>query len=151
MRQLARCTALIALNALACAAFAAGQGGVRQADADHSGGISRAEAANHPGLAQRFDAIDTSRDGALSESELRAWRSAHPGQGQGTGRDGDQPGFNELDRDNDQAITRQEVAARPKLAERFDQVDANRDGKVTQQEAKAYRASHGKAGKPPRP
>lgn len=156
MLHQARVVTLLALCAIATASFAAGQdgqGGIRQVDADRSGSISRTEAANHPGLAQHFDAIDTNRDGLLTEPELRAWRSAHPHQGhsRGAAHPGDKPGFGALDRNNDHAVSRQEVAARPKLAERFDQVDTNRDGNVTKEEIKAYRATHGKANKPPRP
>lgn len=46
-------------------------------DTDRDGRISRAEAATHPKLADRFDRIDSNGDGYLSKDELMAAREAH--------------------------------------------------------------------------
>lgn len=46
-------------------------------------------------------------------------------------KQGDVPGFNELDRNDDGALTRSEAAANPALAARFKEVDGDGDGKVS--------------------
>lgn len=45
-------------------------------DTDRDGKISRAEAASHPKLAEKFDRIDTNGDGFLSKEELAAAHKA---------------------------------------------------------------------------
>lgn len=47
---------------------------------------------------------------------------------------GDVPGFNELDRNNDGALSLSESRGNPELAQRFKQVDENGDGKLTRME-----------------
>jgi len=44
------------------------------ADTDHDGRLSRAEAQAMPFVAKHFDAIDTDRDGYITRAELRAAR-----------------------------------------------------------------------------
>ena len=46
------------------------------------------------------------------------------------------------DTNADGLISKSEAAALPRLAERFDRIDANRDGQVSFEELKASRASH---------
>lgn len=43
----------------------------------------------------------------------------------------DAPGFNELDKDDDGALTRAEAAGNPALAARFNSVDRDGDGKLS--------------------
>jgi hypothetical protein len=50
------------------------------------------------------------------------------------GQSGDVPGFNEMDRNNDGGLTREEASRNPRLSAHFDQVDDNRDGKLTRGE-----------------
>lgn len=61
--------------------------------------------------------------------------------------------FGQVDANHDGAISREEAAAAPKLAGAFDEIDADRDGRVMPTELKAYAKAHrggaqGKAGKP---
>lgn len=60
--------------------------------------------------------------------------------------------FANIDTNKDGAITRDEAAAAPKLSAEFDQVDADHDGRITPAELKAYAKTHrkgeGKADKP---
>ena len=46
----------------------------------------------------------------------------------------DVPNFNEMDRNNDGALTRSEAQGNPKLAERFSEVDGDGDGKLSRAE-----------------
>ena len=46
------------------------------------------------------------------------------------------------DTNADGLISKSEAAALPRIAERFDQIDANRDGQVSFEELRAFHASH---------
>jgi Ca2+-binding EF-hand superfamily protein len=46
-------------------------------------------------------------------------------------------GLKKIDTDGDGKISKAEAAARPKLAERFDAIDANKDGFITRDEMRA--------------
>lgn len=52
----------------------------------------------------------------------------------GTAYAADVPNFNQMDKDNDGALTRSEAAGNPKLADQFDQVDDNGDGRLSRGE-----------------
>lgn len=63
--------------------------------------------------------------------------------------------FAQVDANHDGAISRDEAAAAPRLSAAFDQIDADRDGRILPAELKAYAKTHrgegkadGKAGKP---
>ena len=129
---------------------AAGQEGrFAAADADRNGVLSRAEVERRlPRLALRFDEIDRNRDGSLSPDELRAHarvRKAPDGRAEG----GFAAHFRRADADGDGALTRAEAAeGLPRVAAKFDLLDANRDGRLTQDELRRYfdakRAARGK-------
>ena len=110
-----------------------------KADTDRNGTLSRAEVEKAlPRLAGRFDSIDTNHDGQLSRGELNAWKKAHRGERQAKAAER----FRHADTDGDGAISRAEAERHaPRLAKRFDQIDANKDGKLTQEELRAYRES----------
>lgn len=44
----------------------------KQSDTDHSGAISKTEAANMPMLEQHFDQVDTNHDSQVSMAEMQA-------------------------------------------------------------------------------
>jgi len=54
-------------------------GGLRALDLNGDHMLSRSEVGSRKHLAQKFDEIDTNRDGELSRDEMRAWRSMHRG------------------------------------------------------------------------
>ena len=57
------------------------KGGLKRADTDGDGRISKAEAqANAPRLFEHFDAIDANRDGFVTREEMKAARKAHHAQ-----------------------------------------------------------------------
>jgi Ca2+-binding EF-hand superfamily protein len=97
-------------------------------DANKDGMIDRAEAAAHPRLAAQFDTLDTNRDGKLQRNEL-------PRRPQG--RDGRRHDFAALDTDGDGRVSKAEAGADPKYAERFAQMDANKDGFVDRTDREA--------------
>jgi Ca2+-binding EF-hand superfamily protein len=91
-----------------------------------------------PHLLGKFDSIDTNKDGQLSRGELSAWKKAHKGERQAKAAER----FKHADTDGDGAISRAEAEKHaPRLAKKFDQIDSNKDGKLTQDELRAYRES----------
>lgn len=97
-----------------------------QLDVNHDGVIDRAEAAKAPKLAERFDQLDTNKDGKLSADErpqMGGKKHPHGAMGGGHGR------MMALDTDKDGRLSRTEAdAGQGKLAGRFDQMDINKDG-----------------------
>lgn len=114
-----------------------GRGGhLKQADTNGDGVISRAEAAALPRLGKHFDEVDANRDGNVSADEMRAFHEKRRAEH-----------WKKRDTNGDGRISRAEAQANaPRLAERFDQVDANKDGFVTAEEMKAAHGKH-RAGK----
>ena len=105
---------------------------LKAADRNADGMLSRDEAASLPRILKNFDAIDANKDGLITFDELKAFHEAHRGaHGKHHG------GLKALDKDRDGRISRDEAAAAPRLAARFDQLDANHDGFVTPDELKA--------------
>lgn len=104
--------------------------GATRIDANGDGVIDRQEAAAHPRLAQRFDELDKNKDGKLSRDELP--KRKHRAHRHAGGKDGPRHGhfMSALDTDKDGRISREEAKAQPKFAERFEQLDVNKDGFV---------------------
>lgn len=116
----------------------------RHLDANGDGAIDRSEAAGAPKLLANFDRIDANHDGRITRDE-RPHREGHDGQGHGARGA-------KLDTDGDHRLSRQEAAGRPRLAGRFDAIDADRDGYLTREEMHRYREQHrGEAKDAPRP
>jgi len=106
---------------------------LKAADTNGDGMISRDEARALPKLFENFDRIDANKDGFITFEELRA--SHQNGHGEP---------MKKADTDGDGRISRAEAAKMPKLAGHFDQIDANKDGYLSQEELQAFRAAHGK-------
>ena len=97
-------------------------------DKNNDGAIDKAEAAARPRLGDRFAELDKNGDGTLSADE----RPQHKGM-RGHGRHGGPrhgADFGKLDTDGDGRISKAEAAAQPRFAERFDTMDANKDGVI---------------------
>ena len=114
-----------------------GAGHYSKADTNSDGKLSRAEVEKAmPRLLGKFESIDTDKDGQLSRGELSAWKKAHRGERQAKAAER----FKHADTDGDGAISRAEAEKQaPRLAKKFDQIDGNKDGKLTQDELRAYR------------
>ena len=106
---------------------------LRAADANGDGLLSRTEVAALPRLAERFDAIDANKDGQISFEELKAARVAMRA-------DRMAKMIARADTDGDGKVSRAEALA--KATERFDRVDADKDGFLTAEELAAARRGH---------
>jgi Ca2+-binding EF-hand superfamily protein len=108
-------------------------------DKDSDGRVSRAEAdgAPHGKLASRFDAIDGNKDGFLTQDEFRA---AHGKKREQRGAQM-QERLKEADINGDGQISLDEAQAKlPRLAPRFNDLDADKNGMLSAEElAKARR------------
>ena len=112
--------AVVAQNS---AATAPGAKARIQVDANRDGFIDRAEAAKMPRLAERFDQMDSNKDGRLSADErpkprgMRHKRGGHGGW------------MKRADADKDGRISRAEAnAMQAKAGEHFERMDFNKDG-----------------------
>lgn len=104
-------------------------GHLERADANNDGNITREEFLAGPNAA--FDRLDANRDGVISASE----RPQRPQRAEGERRQRpDRPNF---DANNDRQISRAEWGQMG--AAMFQRLDANNDGRVTQEEARAGR------------
>src|SRR5690348_14996056 len=107
----------------------------KAADTNGDGMISREEAKALPKFEKHFDEIDANHDGQITADELRAFhqkmRDARAAKGAER--------LKKLDTDGDGRISRGEAQASPRLAARFDEIDANKDGFLTPDELKAAR------------
>ena len=99
-------------------------------DKNNDGAIDRTEAAGNARLAEHFDRLDRNADGKLSADERPQRGMRDHGRHGGKGGRGEAHAFQKLDVDGDGKVTRAEAAAEPRFAERFDRMDANRDGAV---------------------
>lgn len=131
LTALAAGTAFAATTPASSAPVADGQPAPRaKLDSNGDGSVDRAEAAKHPRLAGKFDELDKNKDGKLSKEEMpRHGDRKHGGDGHGPRGEDRREAMAKLDTDKDGRISRTEAAAgEGKLASRFDEMDANKDG-----------------------
>lgn len=122
--------------------------GFNDLDKDKDGALSRSEAGGNPELAKKFKEVDKDGDGKLTRSEylaVMARQDAKTVRQKVAGKDdagtgntakakSNDPGFNNLDKDNDGALSRTEAAGNADLAKKFKEADKNSDGKLSRAE-----------------
>lgn len=111
-------------------------------DTNQDGVIERSEAAAHPRMAAMFDRMDQNGDGKLEASEHHGEHGKHGRMGKGRhGMHGSgvMGWAVKLDTDGDGRISRIE-ATDSRMAERFDEMDVNRDGYLVASELRAHAA-----------
>lgn len=116
----------------------------KAADTNGDGALSKdeAQAGKMSGLATHFDRIDADKDGKLSKQEMQTvhatTRGRHHMQGAYRGHDARFGHFKAADHDGDGVVTKAEALSH--TAQTFDKMDANQDGKLSNEEAGAAHA-----------
>ncbi len=132
---------------VACAADSQpGQAGTDRAarhaklDTNGDGVIDRQEAAAMPRLAENFDRLDKNKDGRIDASER-----PHHGQRGADGDGGKERGHRmaQLDTNGDGRFSRDELAGKERLLQKFSAIDSNGDGYLSREEMQAYHQQHG--------
>lgn len=114
----------------------AAQSGQRmKLDANGDGVIDRSEAAKSEKFAARFDELDKNKDGKLSADERPQGRGGRHGH-----RGGER--MMQADTDKDGRISKAEAAAEPKLAQRFAEMDVNKDGYLDRSDRELRQREH---------
>ena len=96
------------------------------ADADHSGGLDRAEALGAGYSPEKFDAVDTNHDHIITLYEISVYLTQRA-------RD-----WASADTNGDGVVTRDEAAKVPSLAKVFSKADRDGDGVVRREELDAF-------------
>ena len=112
-----------------------------EADSNHDGNISQSEwqSARLREANEHFQRLDGNRDGKLSRTDMEAARGERMGKRHGQ-RAAQRERIKALDKDGDQQLSRAEIGDEmPRLAQDFDRLDGNRDGKLSREEIRAGR------------
>ncbi len=137
-------TALMAGPAMAGSSTGAGPSqdgphGIMRADTNGDGRISKEEAAalQHKTQGDWFDKTDANKDSFLTEDEVRQAREARRDHMRGEMKARGEARFKETDANGDGQISLDEAQARmPRLAERFNTLDADKNGMLSKEELK---------------
>lgn len=140
-------TGFASLALLAAPAYAADKDdppGFNELDRDKDGQITRSEAARNPTLAKRFGEADGDKDGRVSRAEYLKLMAAKDfttlrertadAIDPDTKVKPEERGFNDLDKNGDGKLSRAEAAGNPRVAKKFAESDADKDGYVTRAE-----------------
>ncbi len=106
----------------------------KSADKDHDGTLDKEEAKAMPRVAKNFDKIDANKDGKVTLDEIHSFMKVE----QKAMHEKGSAKFQAADKDGDGSLDKEEAKAMPRVAENFDAIDADKDGKVTVQELHAF-------------
>jgi len=112
-----------------------GKPGYQSLDINADGLITLDEAQVHPRFAARFGEIDANRDGQLDQAEM----NTHREQMRAEKRVRAEERWKAADQDGDGVISRDEAASMPRMAQHFDRLDADTDGRVSREEMRQSR------------
>ncbi|MCB1623019.1 MAG: hypothetical protein KDI32_00430 [Pseudomonadales bacterium] len=105
-------------------------------DKDGDGRLARSELPADARMQQRFEAMDTNKDGYVTEDEARAARQARMTEGKAR----IEQRLRQADINGDGQYSLDEVQANmPRLADRFNELDADKNGYLTREELRAAR------------
>lgn len=110
-------------------------------DLNNDGVIDRAEADQHPRLAGKFDTLDQNKDGKLDQTERGSWKGKRGARGFGGGMGMGGMGMAhaaKLDADGDGRISLAEAATSAEIADKFAEIDLNRDGYIVRSELRSH-------------
>jgi Ca2+-binding EF-hand superfamily protein len=141
----------MAAMAFACGAFAADDKAARKGfndmDKNADGRLSRAEAAGNKHLLDKWKEADTNNDGVLTRVEylkVMAVKDMNTVKRKVTGDDKntktaakddkDHKGFNDMDKNKDGKLTRAEAAGNKDLLAKWKEADGDNDGSLTRTE-----------------
>jgi len=106
----------------------------KRLDKDGDGRLSRAELPTNDRAQQRFEAMDADKDGYVTQDEAKAAREARRAEGKARM----EQRLREADIDGDGQYSLAEVQAKmPRMAERFNELDADKNGYLTREEMRA--------------
>jgi Ca2+-binding EF-hand superfamily protein len=148
--NIAKSVLAAAAMAFACGAFAADDKAARKGfndmDKNADGKLSRAEAAGNKDLLAKWKEADTNNDGVLSRVEylkVMAVKDVNTVKRKVTGddkntktaaNDKDTKGFNDMDKNKDGKLSRAEAAGNKDLLAKWKEADGDNDGMLTRTE-----------------
>ena len=105
-------------------------------DANRDGVVSREEAKASSRLSGSFEAWDKNKDGQLDQAEMTAHREAMRGEMRARAWER----WKAADKDGDGSLSREEAeASMPHMAGNFEVMDADKDGRISQDEMHGFR------------
>ncbi|MDP1681665.1 MAG: hypothetical protein Q8L39_07805 [Burkholderiales bacterium] len=111
-------------------------------DQDGNGAISREEAKTNPRMEKGFEAMDANQDGQVTEAESRDYAKTRMEQYREKAKTEMKARWDKADANNDGMLSRDEAKASPHVAKHFDAMDADKNGPVSTQEVAEYVKTH---------
>lgn len=111
-------------------------------DQDGNGAISREEAKAHPRMEKSFEAMDGDQDGQVIEAEYRDYAKTRREQHREKAKTEAKARWDKADANGDGMLSREEAKASPNMVKHFDAMDADKNGQVSPQEVADYMKAH---------